>query len=299
MLALRLVFVVLLSCLLCGPAPGLAGQQPSYVRVMSYNIRYGTAGDGDNHWDKRKDFLIETIKAFDPDLLGTQETLSFQRDYLAEKLPGYAVLGVGRDDGRESGEMMALYFKLNRFDKLDGGHFWLSETPHQPGSKSWDSALPRMVTWVKLRDRRQPNAKPLVFFNTHFDHRGAQARMESARLLRRRAAEMSKTCSVIITGDFNEGEGSKPYRELFHSNDDGVSPLGDTYRIAYAGRAPNEGTFSGFKEDATEGPRIDWIAVSKDWQVVSASIDHTAREGRTPSDHFPVTAMLRLREATR
>ena len=111
--------------------------QPSDVRVMTFNIRYGTANDGENHWEKRKDFLIETIKAFDPDLLGTQETLGFQRDYLAEKLKLYDVLGVGRDDGREAGEMAALYFKRSRFEKLDGGHFWLSETPDQAGSKSW------------------------------------------------------------------------------------------------------------------------------------------------------------------
>jgi endonuclease/exonuclease/phosphatase family metal-dependent hydrolase len=262
---------------------------------MSFNIRYGTANDGDNHWDKRRDFLIEAIKAFDPDLLGTQETLLFQRDYLAEKLTVYDVMGVGRDDGRERGEMMALYFKRDRFEKLDGGHFWLSVTPDEPGSKSWDSSLPRMVTWVKLRDRREPRARPILFLNTHFDHRGEQARLESARLLRRRAAEMGKACRVIVTGDFNAGEGSEPYRALFAPEASGPSPLGDTYRIAYPGRATNEGTFSGFKEDATTGPRIDWIAVSRDWQVIRASIDRAARDGRTPSDHFPVTAVLRTR----
>src|SRR5205085_9690551 len=140
MFALRLIFVVWLSWLSCSPAAGLAQGGVPELRVMSYNIRYGTAADGDNHWDKRKEFLVETIKAFGPDLLGTQETLGFQRDYLAEKLSGYDVLGVGRDDGKEKGEMAALYFKRSRFEKLDGGHFWLSETPDQPRSKSWDTA---------------------------------------------------------------------------------------------------------------------------------------------------------------
>ncbi len=289
-----LAFVVLLS-FLCGLVPGQADDLASDVRVMSFNIRYGTAQDGDNHWEKRKEFLIKTIKAFDPDLLGTQETLSFQRDFIAEKLPGYDVLGVGRDDGRERGEMTALYFKRSRFEKIDGGHFWLSQTPEQPGSKSWDSSLPRMVTWVKLRDRRQPNAKPIMFFNTHFDHRGTEARTESARLLRRRVAELIKSCRVIVTGDFNTGEGSEPYRELFYPNNDGPSLLSDTYRVTYHGRAPNEGTFSGFKAEDSNGPRIDWIGASKDWWIVAASIDRTAREGRTPSDHFPVTAVLRMR----
>ena len=103
--------------------------------------------------------LSKRSKAFDPDLLGTQETLGFQRDYLAANLHGYDVLGVGRDDGQENGEMVALFYKRGRFEKIDGGHFWLSQTPDQPGSISWDSALPRMVTWVKLRDRHQDERK--------------------------------------------------------------------------------------------------------------------------------------------
>lgn len=265
------------------------------VRVMSYNIRYGTANDGEDHWDKRKEFLIATIRAFDPDLLGTQETLGFQRDYLAAQLTGYDVLGVGRDDGKEKGEMTALYFKRSRFEKLNAGHFWLSETPDQPGSKSWDAALTRMVTWVKLRDRQAPKEKPLVFFNTHFDHRGEQARLEAARLLRRRVAESSQTCHVIVSGDFNGGEDSAPYHAFFDALDGKPGPVTDVYRTAQPTRAANEGTFSGFKANATSGPRIDWIAVSAEWAVVSAAIDHTARDGHTPSDHFAMTAVVRLR----
>ncbi|HJQ70272.1 MAG TPA: endonuclease/exonuclease/phosphatase family protein [Blastocatellia bacterium] len=294
MLAARVAFLILMSIPIT-PAHGLADDPASDVRVMSFNIRFGTAADGDNHWEKRKQFLVDTIKAFDPDLLGTQETLGFQRDYIAASLRGYEVMGAGREDGREKGEMAALFFKRARFEKIDGGHFWLSQTPDAPGSKSWDSALPRMVTWVKLRDRRQPNAKPIIFFNTHFDHRGVEARAESARLLRRRVAEAIKSCRVIVTGDFNAEEGSEPYRELFHPNSDGPSLLSDTYRVTYHGRAPNEGTFSGFKADDSHGPRIDWIGASKDWLIVAASIDRTSREGRTPSDHFPVTAVLRPR----
>ena len=293
MFATRFSVVVLLAALCFLPAPGQADKQTLDVRVMSYNIRYGTAQDGENHWDKRKEFLVETIQAFNPDLLGTQETLGFQRDFLALKLAGYEVLGVGRDDGGATGEMTALYFKRERFEKLDGGHFWLSETPDKPGSKSWDTALTRMVTWVKLRDRRQPKAKPIVFFNTHFDHRGVQARIESARLIRRRVIEASKTYRVIVTGDFNMGEGSEAYKALFDLSDGQSSPLRDTYRIAHPTRAANEGTFSEFKAGAPSGPRIDWIGVSREWQVIKAEIDRTERDGRTPSDHFPVTAVLR------
>ena len=292
--SVRFVLSLVVLSLIAPSSTPQPPSQPSDVRVMTFNIRYGTANDGENHWEKRKDFLIDSIKAFDPDLLGTQETLGFQRDYLAEKLKQYDVLGVGRDDGREAGEMAALYFKRSRFEKLDGGHFWLSETPDQPGSKGWDTSLTRMVTWVKLRDRRQPRGKPIVFLNTHFDHRGRQARLESARLIRRRVVEWSTVGPIVLTGDFNTGEGSEPYVALFDPENNNKSPLVDAYRAAHPKREANEGTFSNFAPGTNDGPRIDWIGVSREWSVVNAGIDRTQRDGRVPSDHFPVTAVLRV-----
>lgn len=286
----RLLLALLLFCF-SAPTAIRAEESPAELRVMSFNIRYGTAKDGPNHWDQRRDFLVETVKAFGPDLLGTQETLGFQRDFLAERLEGYDVLGVGRDDGGDKGEMMALYFRRDRFEKLEGGHFWLSETPETVGSKSWDSSLPRMATWVKLRDRRQPNARPILFVNTHFDHMGKTARAESAKLIRRRLAEQGEA-SLILTGDFNAGDGSEPYRALFEPAGDKASPVVDAFRVAHTERGEEEGTFSGFKAESTRGDRIDWIGLSRDWKVRSCTIDRTAREGRTPSDHFPVTALL-------
>jgi endonuclease/exonuclease/phosphatase family metal-dependent hydrolase len=262
---------------------------PNDVRVMSFNVRFSTAKDGVNNWDNRKDFLGETVLAFDPDLLGTQETLADQRDFLAKKLPGHGGLSAGRDDGKEAGEMMAVYFRKDRFEKLDGGHFWLSETPDTVGSKSWDSSLPRMATWVKLKDKKAPAAAPIFYVNTHFDHRGPTARLESAKLMRAKIAELGKGCRVIVTGDFNSGEGSEPYKALFG----GMSPVVDTYRVAHPTPTKEEGTATGFKASATTGARIDWIGCSKEWTVVSAAIDRTARDGRTPSDHFPVTAVLK------
>lgn len=259
------------------------------LRVMSFNIRFGTARDGENHWDKRKEKVVETIRAFSPDLLGTQECIGFQRDYLAEHIPEYGSLGVGRDDGGDKGEMMAVFYKKDRFEKLDSGHFWLSETPDQVGSKSWDSSLPRMATWLKLQDKRQPDAQPILFINTHFDHIGKSARLESARLLRRQIEELGKGCSTVITGDFNAAEASPPYNALFGAE----SPVVDTYRAMHPERLRNEGTFSGFKAGRTEGGRIDWIAVTKDWKILSADIDRTSSDGRTPSDHYPVNAILR------
>jgi len=288
---------ILLSCLVAWPPARAMSEEPADVagdvRVMSFNIRFGSARDGENRWDLRKDFVVETVQAFRPDLLGTQETLGYQRDHLAANLPGYDNLGVGRDDGGDKGEMMALFYRTERFEKLDGGHFWLSEKPEIVGSKSWDSSLPRMVTWVKLRDLDRQSARPILFLNTHFDHIGQTARTESAKLVRVRAAQLGEGCEVIVTGDFNAGEASAPYQALFAAVGDEPSLLVDSLRVFQPEAAADEGTFSGFRADSVSGARIDWIAVSRGWTVVRAGIDRTSREGKTPSDHFPVYAVLR------
>jgi endonuclease/exonuclease/phosphatase family metal-dependent hydrolase len=289
--ALAGLATLLASVVIAGRLPA---QEPVPLRVMSFNIRFGTADDEQNSWQHRREFVIDTIRAFDPDILGTQETLGFQRDYLAAQLSDYEVLGVGRDDGQDRGEMMALYYRRERFDRLDAGHFWLSESPEVIGSKSWDSSLPRMATWVKLRDRRQPDLQPIFFVNTHFDHRGPQARLESARLVKRKIEELGKGCAWILTGDFNAGEHSEPYQALFGSGQPVDWPLIDSYRSVHhaAVNGASEGTFNGFDVRAINGARIDWIGVSRDWRVEQAAIDRTERDGRVPSDHFPVTAIL-------
>lgn len=268
---------------------------PPPVRVMSFNIRYGTANDGENSWPKRREFLWETIRTFDPDLLGTQETLADQRDFLKEKLSGYGVEAAGRDDGKEAGEMAALFYRLERFERLDSGHFWLCETPDQPGSKGWDAALPRIATWVRLKDKFAPDGKPVLFLNTHFDHRGRRARLESAKLLRRKLESLGQGCRMIVTGDFNAGEGSEPYLAMFGTDGNSSRELLDTFRIYRPTRQNDEGTFNGFRPHAVTGPRIDWIACSPDWWVRQAAIDRTTRDGRVPSDHFPITAVLRAK----
>ena len=277
----------LLCCCLMALAGGDAG--PPAVTVVSYNVRYGSADDGANAWPRRRDWLAETVAAAAPDLLGTQETLAFQKDFLAGRLPHLTAFGVGREDGTDRGEMTAVFYRTDRFERLDGGHFWLSETPDAAGSKSWDSSLPRMATWVRLRDRR--GGAEFLFANTHFDHRGSEARLRSARLLRARLGELAGGRPVILTGDFNAAEGSPPYEALFAADGEGVR-LRDAYRLARPDAAADEGTFTGFDAARTGGQRIDWIAVSDGVAVEAAAIDRTAREGRTPSDHAAVTARV-------
>lgn len=284
------------------PQPETREQMPwredasARVRVMSLNLRNAAAPDGPNAWDRRKQLLIDTVRAFDPDLLGTQETLLVQRDYLAEKMEGFSVVGVGRIDGKEEGEFAAVLFRSLRFEMIDNGHFWLSETPEVIGSCGWDASLTRMATWVKLKDLRTPNARPIFFLNTHFDHVGEQSRTRSARLLRRKMHQIGVGCRWIVTGDFNTGDESDAYAAMFADSDDGPSPLIDTYRAIHPQRGPEEGTFCEFRLERRYGMRIDWIGCSRDWHVCEAAIDHSSDNGRMPSDHFPVTAILTPRD---
>ena len=271
------------------------GEAPP-LTVMSFNIRYGTAADGENAWPNRRQRVLDCIADANPDLLGTQETLAFQRDELAAGLPGYAVVAAGRDDGHEAGEMTAIFYREARFEQIDAGHFWLSPTPDVVGSKGWDAALPRIASWVRLRDRQQPRGQPVLFLNTHFDHRGAEARRESARLIRRWLTQQAADCRVIVSGDFNAAEGSAPYQALFAddaaASEAGLLPLVDTLRQVTPASQANEGTFTGFDASQVGGARIDWIGCSRDWRVISAEIDRTSDAGRTPSDHAAVIAVL-------
>jgi endonuclease/exonuclease/phosphatase family metal-dependent hydrolase len=260
---------------------------------MSFNIRYGSAEDGPNHWRSRQPLVIEAIKRFDPDLLGTQETLKFQAEYLQEQLPDYGSVGRGRQTDPDADEQCTLFFKRDRFDKLAEGHFWLSETPSVPGSKSWDSSLPRMATWVILHDRQSPG-RSICFFNTHFDHRGRRAREESARLIAGRIPSIASAENdpwVILTGDFNTSEDDPPYK-VFRPGQDGR--LLDTYRLVHAQRAGEEGTFGGWT-GRRDGPRIDWILVDPRFTTLEAGIETWNQQGRYPSDHYPVTAVLEYR----
>ena len=263
------------------------------IRVMSFNLRYGAAKDGENHWNKRKAMVAETIGAFRPDLLGVQESLDFQAGYLREQFPELTYVGRSRDKNPVGGEQCGILFRSDRFYKLIEGYFWLSATPDQPGSKGWDSAYPRMATWVKLWDRE--NRRSLYVLNTHFDHVGETARAESAKLIHQFLDQLPEESPVIVTGDFNTGEGSAPYQTLFSATDS-KSSLVDTFRFHVPTLGKNEGTFNGFKGTDTDD-RIDWIGVSDDFETLTAAIDKTARDGRYPSDHFPVTAVLKFAPA--
>ncbi len=283
----------LFSVLLFGVALAAADESAPVsapLRVMSFNVRYGTADDGDHHWEKRRDAVVEAVRAQAPDLLGTQETLSFQADHLAAGLPGYGVFGAGREDGRKKGEAMTVFFRKERFEMLDGGHFWLSESPDKPGVLGWDAVCARMATWLRLRDRAA-GGRELLWVNTHLDHRGATARLEGARQIRRWIEKNAGDgAAVLVTGDFNCQENSAPYAELTGKDKEGVK-LADSFRVVHPERGPEEASFHGFR-GKTAGGRIDWILVSGRLVPKNAGIVREKHGGLFPSDHYPVTAVL-------
>ena len=256
----------------------------SELRVMSFNIRLGVANDGENRWDLRKDLVVETIRKYNPDLLGLQEVFPMQEEYLRENFPEYFYYGRSRLVDPKDGEACSIMFRKDRFDAIKKATFWLSETENEPGSKSWDSSLPRIANIVRLQDKQVEGGK-LVLINTHFDHRGKVAREEAAKIIKKRVFALEKGAHVVITGDFNSGEGSRPYQFLVGGN------LIDTFRSAHPTRTEEESTFTAWKGRLI-GNRIDWVLCSTNFRVLSSEINRANENGRYPSDHYPVTATL-------
>ena len=291
--AARYAFVIAWVALIsCAPARTPA-DDPTAIEVMTFNIRYGTAEDGANSWPFRRDLVFTVIRDHRPDLLGVQEALRGQLDEIGTAVPGYIEIGVGRDDGRTAGEYSAILFRQGRFEPLESGTFWFSDTPDVPGSMSWGNRITRIATWTRLRD--VTSGGTFVVYNLHFDHESQPSRERSAELLATRLARDGQE-PVIVMGDFNSGEANPAYRFLTGA---GALPgrtitsprLRDTYRIVHPADTL-VGTFNGFT-GARDGEKIDHILVSGGWTVVDAAIVTTSAAGRYPSDHFPVTAVVR------
>ena len=187
-------------------------EEPAEIKVISYNIRLNTKSDGDNCWDNRKHASINMINEEKPTIFGVQEALPEQVQYLVENLPEYGYIGVGRDDGKKKGEYMAIFYLKEEVELLDGGTFWLSETPDKP-SKGWDAACFRSCTWTKLK--MKTNGKIFAYLNTHLDHVGNVARKEGLALIMKRAQEIVEDdMPVILTADFNAVTSSPIFEPL-------------------------------------------------------------------------------------
>lgn len=267
---------------------------------MTFNIRYANRADGVNYWANRREMVYQVIRDASPDVIGLQEALRSQLDDLRGALP-YAELGVGRDDGAEAGEYSAILYAADRFDIGESGTFWLSDTPDVPGSRSFGNVVVRICTWARLVDRS--SGRGFYLFNTHLDHESQPSRARSVELIAGRIAERAHPDPVILTGDFNAGESNPAV--LYIKGEaprasEGTAPvpaspgLVDTFRVLY----PNEGQVGTFHEfsGVRTGAKIDFIFAqpAPAAEVLEAEIIRDNQDGLYPSDHFPVTARLRL-----
>ncbi|MCX2450882.1 endonuclease/exonuclease/phosphatase family protein [Pedobacter sp. PLR] len=258
-----------------------SAQQGKPFNVMSYNIRLNVASDGVNAWPNRKDEVKALVRFHDADILCVQEALPLQVDQLLENT-NYAMEGVGREDGKRAGEFSAIYYDKSRFTRKDGGTFWLSETPDQP-SKGWDAALNRICSWVRLYDRL--NKKEFLVFNTHYDHIGVQARIESAKLIKKKIQEIAPALPVVLTGDLNV----TPETEAIATIN---SFLTDTKTASIEPPYGPVGTFNNFKFDSPLQHKIDYIFVNKGFKVLKFGVLSDSKNLRYPSDHLPIIARL-------
>jgi endonuclease/exonuclease/phosphatase family metal-dependent hydrolase len=254
------------------------------LRVMSFNIRYAAPNDGVNVWEKRRPLTLSTIVEQRPDLIGMQELLRGQADWLAAQLPHHAWFGQGRNGNEEDGngnEHMGVFYDTRRLKLLAQGDFWYSDTPDVPGSNNFDGPMPRMATWGHFEDRR--SGKRFYLFNTHLAHTDAAEalRERSARLLLERMDTLAGTEPVIVTGDFNAHPQGPVHRLL-------TGRLSDAWDTASRRSGPEKTAhaFTG-KPDA----RIDWVLFRQFGIRSVHTVD--AHEGDLyPSDHYPVVAEL-------
>jgi endonuclease/exonuclease/phosphatase family metal-dependent hydrolase len=258
-------------------------------RLMTYNLRVAADREGEPTWDERRDAVASLIRLHNPDLVGVQEALPGMLDDLDARLPDYDWVGTGRDAGAD--EHCALFFHTGRIDLVQHDTFWLSETPAAPGSRSWGAAYPRVATWAQMGG---PDDAPSPYvFNTHFDHRSAEARRESARLLRARIDAIAGLAPVALVGDLNTTPDTAPYHLLTEANGD-APPVRDALHESTLPHHGPVATFNDFDGAVQPNRRIDYVFVRGPLAVRRHGTLTDRWDGHFPSDHCPVLAELKL-----
>ena len=260
------------------------------LNVMTFNIRLNTATDSLNAWPYRKDKVVSQVLFHEAHILGVQEAKPDQMVDLRAMLSRFKSTGVGRDDGQDKGEFSAIFYDTTRLVILQSKTFWLSSTPDIAGSKGWDAAFPRIVTWAKFRDRK--TKKMFFVFNTHFDHVGTVARRESAQLLKREVNRIAGTTPSLIMGDFNARPADEPIQVLLDKND--VLHFVDSKGLSQMPHYGPTGTFNAFRSKEVDDQPIDYIFTRGRWKVLRHATISQTWEGRFASDHFAVWSKLVL-----
>ena len=264
--------------------------QEESIRVISYNIRYHNPDDGENAWSERKAEFVDKINEYSPDVLGVQEALHDQMLDLERGLDGYAVIGSGRDDGQEKGEYCGILVRDSDFKVLDSGQFWLSPEPNKIGSVGWDASLTRIATWAILES--QNDGSEIFVLNGHFDHRGEEARTESAKLIVQKTKDLAGGRQAIVLGDFNANPESEAYQHFVGSPD--VFQLEDSY-LTCLSKQGHVGTFQGFTKREDTQRRIDYVFLSEGISCQAYDVPADLISGqRYYSDHLPVIVDIRF-----
>jgi endonuclease/exonuclease/phosphatase family metal-dependent hydrolase len=263
------------------------------LKIISLNTRYDNPEDSLYAWPNRIPVILNFFKSENPDLIGLQEVLIHQYEFLDSVMAEYGSVGVGRADGVKEGEMNPLFFKKERFDLIRSKTFWLSETPDVPGTMAWGASLPRIVSWVELSDKM--THEHFYFFNTHFAHDSDSARIMSSELLLGKVDSLAAGFPFIITGDFNMLHSSKGYSILTDPHES-VPLLSDAYAITEKRPVGPAYTFNGFSEKPSSG-RIDYIFVRNGMKVLEHRIFIKKERGIYISDHWPVMAVVNLKSS--
>lgn len=282
------------------------------LNVASFNIRLRTDGDYPHKdgWDNRKEQLCNFISFEGFDAFGAQEVTHPQLVDMLERLPEYTYVGVGRDDGKESGEYSPVFYKKDKFKLLQSGTFWLSETPEKV-SLGWDGACRRVCSYAHLKDLA--SKKDFWYFNTHLDHVGVVARREGVKLILQKIHEIAgDKAKVVVTGDFNVNQFSEAYKTILSAG-----TLVDCMKEAKTTFIPG-GTFNGWDIRSYTVSHIDHIFVTKGTDVESfgvytlvywenttggevAKLNDAPKEIQADkrnvhplSDHFPIAAKIKF-----
>ena len=283
-------FVIITIAIAMAATVGFGQRADKTIRVMSFNIRYDEPRDGVNAWSNRKQKVADVIRFHKADVIGMQEALLTQLRDLETMLPDMAWCGVGRTDGKEAGEYSAILYRKSRFQIQECKTFWLSPTPDDAGSKGWDAAFPRIVTWARFRDRE--SRKTFTHFNTHFDHVGQTARVESSKLILQRIANAGGGQPFILTGDFNVVETNEAYKTIVAGFGD--MKLVDSRYVTVNPHFGGDSTWTAFKA-IEPGRRIDYVFVRSGMKVLEHGILADQWNGLFASDHFPVLAEIEMK----
>lgn len=279
---MKRILLFVLAVLVAFPQFATAQKKESEgLKVMSYNIRYGSADDGTNSWKYRWPATVEMLNDVKPDVFGVQEALDFQVEFISEMVRDYKGYGVGREDGKHDGEHMAIFWNKKTIKMIKSGTFWLSETPEKP-SMGWDAACYRTATWALMKDKK--TGKKFYFVNTHLDHVGREAQKNGLKLIVDRIASINpEGYPMVLTGDFNV----RPSNDCLVDLD---KIMTSTRKIAK--KTDNKGTFNDWRTDR-EGGVIDYIYMSGFSSVpVYETIVKKYADKPFISDHYPIMSVL-------